>query len=212
MNPECADRILGLPQLRALLLACCPVSALGGELLAWRASDTSERCPMTMQMTSEAVSVSFQPTRSRWRFAPAGVVGRVARRRVGVPPAWVVASVAASVSAGGLWSASGSIVALAGLASAVVVGPVVAHVALLWWVGWRVVIPHAFVGVPASSAARGARARRRTRCGRGLSPRRLPAVAWTIRAGRCSTCGESLAPLRAGVDRVAFLVFAWSES
>lgn len=165
---------------------------------------------MTRQMTSEAVSVSFPPARWRWRFTPAGLAGRVARRRIGRLLAWVVASVAASVSAGGLWSASGATEVLAGRAGAAVVDLVVAHV-VLWWVGSRVVIPLVFVGVPACSVVRGARARC-TGCGRGLSPRGLPAVAWTIRAGRCSTCGESPAPLRAGVDRVAVLVLVWSES
>jgi leader peptidase (prepilin peptidase) / N-methyltransferase len=138
-------------------------------------------------MTSQT-RFGLLPPASGARRSPTaiGAADRVARPLAGVPPGTVVATVAVTAAAGILWPASVTVPVFVGLMGAMVVGPLVAH-AVSWWIGWRVVLPLVLGGVPSSRAVRGARARC-SGCGRGLSPRGLPAICWTIRAGRCGSC------------------------
>lgn len=86
-----------------------------------------------------------------------------------------------------------------------VVGPLLNH-AVLWWLGWRVVLPSCFGFVPRASNVRGARARC-ARCARPLAPGGVPALPATVVGWRCRGCGARLAGWCAAVELVTGALF-----
>lgn len=97
-------------------------------------------------------------------------------------------------------------VVVAGLAGALLVGPVLDH-AVLRWTGWRVTLPLLFGWVPSRAALGRSRPRCR-RCGAGLSPNGLPVLPWLASAGRCRSCREPIARWALAVEVATGVLFA----
>lgn len=94
----------------------------------------------------------------------------------------------------------------AALLGVVVVGPLLNH-AIVWWVGWRVVLPPCAGRVPALTEV-GRPPARCARCGRPLAPAGLRALPVLVVGGRCRGCGAPLARWGAAVEATTAALFA----
>jgi leader peptidase (prepilin peptidase)/N-methyltransferase len=96
--------------------------------------------------------------------------------------------------------------AVAGLVGLAVVGPVANH-AIVWWTGWRVVLPPALGRVPAAAEV-GSPPGRCWACQAPLAPGGLRAIPAAVVAGRCRRCHARLAGRYLAVDLVTAGLFA----
>ncbi|HET6772475.1 MAG TPA: A24 family peptidase [Acidimicrobiales bacterium] len=94
----------------------------------------------------------------------------------------------------------------AALVGVAVVGPLLNH-AIVWWIGWRVVLPPCLGRVPTVAQVGRPPARCRA-CGRALAPNGLRAVPATVVAARCRGCDAGLARGYVAVELVTGALFA----
>jgi leader peptidase (prepilin peptidase) / N-methyltransferase len=94
----------------------------------------------------------------------------------------------------------------AALVGVAVVGPLLNH-AIVWWIGWRVVLPPCLGAVPTVSGVGRPPARCRA-CGRALAPAGVRAVPAALVAVRCRGCGAGLARGFLAVELVTGALFA----
>ncbi len=94
----------------------------------------------------------------------------------------------------------------AALLGVTIVGPVLNH-GITRWIGWRVVLPPCFGGVPTVRDLGRPRARC-YRCDRPLGPVGLPVLPATTSGGRCRGCGAGLARRHVLVELTTGSLFA----